>query len=49
MENGSDGQIEEPFIFVDRLLTPIAEEGMAPLLQVVEKALPFIIDPFPDI
>ena len=49
MENGADGEIEKPFIPVNRPFWSDSEKGVALLFQVVEKALATVIDPIPDI
>ena len=49
MENGADGEIEEPFIPVNRPFRSNSEKGVALLFQGVEKALAPVIDPISDI
>jgi hypothetical protein len=49
VKDGSDDQVEEPFIFTNRFFSLITEKGMGLFLQVVERALSLIIDPVSDV
>jgi hypothetical protein len=49
MENGSDGKIKKPFVFMNRSLSHRPENGMTLFLQVVKETLSFVIHPIPDI
>ena len=44
MENGPDGQVEEPLLFMERSVAE-TEKGMAVLFEQIEKTLPSIINP----